>query len=146
MLVEEMYYSRNYFLRDAKGGRHRFSTRILATLETIDEIVKARNMGETVEPLDPVPSKRPPVERTLADLIETDGFTAEALHMACFVGFLALKSGVASIEDVLGDFGLVHEIAHNMHMGEGELCIASRAEVARMARRHERAIPGHPYR
>ena len=103
-------------------------------------------MGETVEPLDPVPSKRPPVERTLADLIETDGFTAEALHMACFVGFLALKSGVASIEDVLGDFGLVHEIAHNMHMGEGELCIASRAEVARMARRHERAIPGHPYR
>lgn len=146
MMVEEMYYSRDYFLRDAEGGRHRFRTRILATPETIDEIVKARNIGETVEPLDPVPARRPPVERTLADSIETGGFTAEALHMACFVGFLALKSGVASIEDVLGDFGLIHEVAHNMHMGEGETCIASRAEVARMARRLERAIPGHPYR
>ena len=127
-------------------GGHRFGTKIRAAPETIDEIVKARNIGETVEPLDPVPSRRPPDEKSLAGLIETDGFTAAALHMACFVGFLALKSGVASIEDVLGDLGLIHEVAHNMHVGEGETCIASRAEVARMARRLERAIPGHPYR
>ena len=81
----------------------------------------------------------------MADIIEADGFTAEALHMACFVGFMALKSGVASIEEVLGDVGLLHEIAHNMDIGEGDTCIASRAEVVRMARRIERAIPGHPY-
>ncbi len=92
-----------------------------------------------------MPCKRPPDDKSLADLIDTNGFTVGALHMACFVGFVALKSGAASIEAVLGDVGLIHEIAHNMHIGEGNLCIASRVEVVRMARRLERAIPGHPY-
>ena len=91
-----------------------------------------------------MPCKRPPDDKPLADLIETEGFTIEALHMACFVGFLALKSEGASIEEVLGDVGLIHEIAHNMEIGEGNTCIASRAEVVRMARRIERAIPGYP--
>ena len=72
-------------------------------------------------------------------------FTAGALHMACFVGFLALKSGVTTVEDVLGDFGLIHEIAHNMDIGEGDPCVATRSEVVRMARKIEQAIPGHPY-
>ena len=92
-----------------------------------------------------MPCKRPPGSKPLADIIETDGFTAEVIHMACFVGFLALKSGVVSIEDVLGDVGLIHEIAHNMDIGEGDPCIASRAEVMGMARRIERAIPGYPH-
>ena len=50
------------------------------------------------------------------------------------------------IEDVLAGGGVNYEIAHNMHLGESERCIASRTEVVRMARRFERAIPGHPYR
>ena len=65
--------------------------------------------------------------------------------MSCFVGFLALRSGAASVEEVLGDFGLIHEIAHNMHIGEGNSRIASRIKIVRMARRIEQAIPGHPY-
>ena len=64
--------------------------------------------------------------------------------MACFVGFLALKSGMSSIEEVLGDVGLIHEIAHNIDIGEGNPCIATRAAVVRMAHRIERAIPGYP--
>ena len=91
-----------------------------------------------------MPCKRVPDGKPLADLIETNSFTVEVLHMACFVGFLALKSGVATVEDILGDCGLVHEIAHNMDIGEGNPCIATRAVVVRMARRIERAIPGYP--
>ena len=123
----------------------RFGTTVKAPPERIDEIVAARNIGEVTEPGDPMPCKRPPDDKSLADLIDTNGFTVGALHMACFVGFVALKSGAASIEEVLGDVGLIHEIAHNMHIGEGNLCIASRGEVVRMAHRLERAIPGHPY-
>ena len=51
------------------------------------------NGRDNLEPRDSVPCKRPPGSKPLADLIETEGFTAEVLHMACFVGFLALKSG-----------------------------------------------------
>lgn len=143
-MVGELYYSLNYFLRDAGGQRRRFDTIVKSTPETIDEIIATRNIGEVPEPRDSVPCKRPPGSKPLADLIETEGFTAEVLHMACFVGFLALKSGVVNIEDVLGDIGLIHEIAHNMDIGEGESCIASREEVVRIARRIERAIPGYP--
>ena len=52
---------------------------------------------------------------------------------------------VASGEDVLGDVGLIHEIAHNMDIGEGEPLIASRSQIVRMARKIEQAIPGYPY-
>ena len=141
-----MYYSRNYFLVDQGRRRRRFGTTVKASPQTINDIVKARNLGEVDEPCGTVPTRRPPAGRTLADLIEADGFTVPALHMACFVGFLALKTQVASVEDVLGDVGLIHEIAHNMHFGEGEASIASRSEVVRMARQIERAIPGYPYR
>ena len=64
-------------------------------------------------------------------------------HTACCVGFLALKYGVASIWEVLGDVVLFHENGHNMDIGDGNPRIASRAEVVRMTRRIERAFPGY---
>ena len=141
-----MYYSRNYFLVDVTGRRRRFGTTIKASPDTIAEIVAARNIGEVPEREDPILCKRFSERMPLADRIETKGFTAESLHMACFVGFLALKSEVASVEEIMGDVGLVHEIAHNLDCGEGAACIATRAEVVEMARRIARAIPGYPYR
>ena len=68
--------------------------------------------------------------------------------MACFVGFLALKAGVASIEEVLGDCGLIHEIAHQMDLGSGDKVgnpWATTEDIKAMARRIEQAIPGHPF-
>ena len=78
-------------------------------------------------------------------MIEAEGFTPDTIHYACYVGFLALKCGSASIEDILGDCGLIHEMSHNMAFGEGEACIADRNQVVRMARKIEQAIPGYPY-
>ena len=57
---------------------------------------------------------------------------------------LGAQIRVVNIEDVLGDVGLIHEIAHNLDIGEGDPCIASRAEVVRMASSIEWAIPGYP--
>lgn len=34
------------------------------------------------------------------------------VHHACFIGFVALKAGVASIDEVLGDHGIVHNLVH----------------------------------
>ena len=140
------YFSREYTLVDINGQSHRFSSKIEATDETIGSVLQARNIGEQKERFDPLPSDRRPHEKSLSSLIKEQGFTSTALHMACFVGFVALKSGTASPEEILGDTGLIHEIAHNMELGEGAVCIATRRDVVRMARKIERAIPGNPYR
>ncbi len=88
-----------------------------------------------------MPCKRPPDSEPPADLIETEGFTVEVLHMACFVEFLAFKSGVASIEEVPGERGM----ALNTDLGEGNPFLASPTEVVRMTRQIDRFPPGYPY-
>ncbi len=151
-MAEELYFRKEYALTDEDGQRHRFPSCIRATENTIDEIVEMRGgfevpeqhlVGGRIEYSGP--STRPPREPSLAEKLEVEGFTLDTLHMACFVGFLALKANAASVEDVLGDCGLIHEIVHNMAFGEGEPCIAGRRQIVRMARRIEQAIPGHPY-
>lgn len=148
-MSDDLYFYREYVLTDVGGQRHRFPTQIRATEETIDELVKARGGFEVEAPHDPRPSSRPPGDSCLTELIEAEGFTPATLHMACFVGFLALKAGVASVEQVLGDCGLIHEIAHQMDLGSGDEVgtpWATTEDIKVMARRIERAIPGHPYR
>ena len=81
-------------------------------------------------------------------MIASDGCTAAALHLACFVGFLALKSGSATIEEVLGDTGLIHEMVHRMCSVDEDddyPFIVSQEELADMAHRIERTIPGYPF-
>ena len=133
----------NYTVLDQDGQKRRFGSTVMAAPETIRNIVKTRQLGETgYEEF--APSRTAPNERSLADMIEADGCTIEATHMACFVGFLALKSGAATVDEILGDRGLVHEIVHCLVGDHDEPLLASQAEMVRMARRIERAIPGHP--
>lgn len=40
------------------------------------------------------------------------GNIPQALHAACFMGFVALKAGVATPEDLLSDGGIIHNLAH----------------------------------
>ena len=37
--------------------------------------------------------------------------------MACFVGFVAINSGIPTAEEILADRGLIHEIAQNLEIG-----------------------------
>lgn len=146
-MVNKLYFHRKYILSDAHGGRHGFGTKIRATEETIDEIVSARGGFEAKTLLDPLPSSRLPDDLCISELIETEGFTRATLHIACFVGLLALKAGVASIEQVFVDCGLIHEIAHKIDLGSGDEVgnpWATTEDIKLMARGIERAIPGHP--
>ena len=142
-MYDDLFYSLDYHLCDPDGQRRRFASQVRATPETVEAVIAARNLGEFGSKTT-LPFNAPPKDWCLAKMIEADGFAPHVLHMACFVGFVAIKSGVATVEDILGDCGLVHEIAHNLDIGEGEPLIATRANLVEMARRIERAIPGYP--
>ena len=80
--------------------------------------------------------------------IERDGCTMENLHYACLVGFLALKAGVATVDEILGDYGLVHELVHWQYIENDDAAILQHApqtaDVVELARRIEQAIPCWP--
>ena len=140
--MRQMFYSLHYRVPDLRGRRRSFRSVVKAAPETISDTVKARGLEEYG---DSPPWRGPVTERSLTAVIEQEGATLGALHMACFVGYVAVKAGVASVEQVLGDCGLIHEIIHNLDFVEGEPCVATRAELVEMARQIEQAIPGHPY-
>lgn len=43
----------------------------------------------------------------------------EIMHTCCFLGFVAVKSNTITIEDILGDNGVVHELSHAIADLEG---------------------------
>ena len=117
-MAEELILHREYTLTYVYGMQYRFGTKIRATHETIHEVVQARNMGEVQVQYVSRPMVRSPSKEPLADPIEDDGLTVEALYVACFVGFMALKSGGATVKSVLGDGGLILETVHNIAFDE----------------------------
>ena len=42
-----------------------------------------------------------------------------AFHAACYLAFLALSLEVATVSEVLGDYGLLHELAHGVERAIG---------------------------
>lgn len=121
------------------SGR-RFSSEVIATPETLDTVLASRNIGEVT---DSAPSPRPPFFEPLSAMLERNGATPKVLHYAVFVGWLAIKSGVATVDDILGDCGLVHELAHCLQ--EVDLVARDFAEIVEMAHRIERAVPGYSW-
>jgi hypothetical protein len=47
-----------------------------------------------------------------SDLIFEDLTSDELLHLVCFASWLNLKSGYCSIDDILSDCGVLHELIH----------------------------------
>jgi hypothetical protein len=80
------------------------------TIGEAQQIANQRNLGERVN--------------VLASLIGFDGVPdlpsdhyaagriAEALHAACWLGFIACKAGVTTGEELLDDNGVIHNLAH----------------------------------
>lgn len=54
------------------------------------------------------------LQGSLGAMIRRDGFTPDGMHYACFLGHLALALEVATADEILGDYGLVHEYAHGL--------------------------------
>ena len=77
--------------------------------------------------------------------IQRDGVTTQTLHGACLLGFVALKTEQASVDEVLGDYGLVHEMAHILDFGPSVTPgAASVDDVVAMAERLERRLAEIP--
>ena len=69
-------------------------------------------------------------ELSVAVRLRKEGATPATMHACCFIGFVALKTGVATADEVLGDFGLVHEAAHALHIGEPDHTAETVAAIA----------------
>ena len=63
--------------------------------------------------------------------IRNEPLSPTTMHLACFVGFMLLMREVATIDEVLGDYGLVHELAHFREFGPG--CSPHAATVETLA-------------
>lgn len=55
------------------------------------------------------------------------------VHALCYLGQIALASGVATTQEVLGDQGFIHEYAHRV----------SRRALAKRVSEIERRVPGY---
>ena len=123
---------------------NRFPTQVIATPDTIKDVLARRNIDESLD--DCVPIRRSPYLRPLCDLLGRDGVTPKTLHHAVFIGWQALKSGAANADDILGDCGLVHEMVHALQGRANEappFAIGrSFEDLVEMAHRIECAIPG----
>lgn len=70
------------------------------SLKEAEEIINIRNIGEKIVG----ELENSPIPKTLNSL--------ELLHYVSFLSFIALKSGKLTIEEVLGDRGVLHELIH----------------------------------
>lgn len=91
--------------------RYRFGSVVHARSEVeAVEICAARGLGETLDDAQPLPDFR--AELPASWHWENSG-NAERLHAICWLANLAMASGVADREELLGDFGMVHEAVHH---------------------------------
>lgn len=83
--------------------------------------------------------------RDLAGLpaaILQDPTGAGTMHGACFLGFALLKAELATVDEILGDYGLVHELAHIRELGPSVTPVAASVEqLAAFAQRLLERLP-----
>lgn len=97
------------FLTEYFQGDERYSSHIYAkSYHAANRLAIIRNIGEAIigEDID---------YKYIAKEPET---IVEALHEACFLSYLVLKSGKLGIDEILGDRGILHEMAHLLHLSD----------------------------
>lgn len=79
-------------------------------MRAIRSAQKKRGMGESIDSIVGEIDTLPDYSRL--NNKEFRNRLPEILHTACFLSLFALNAGTASIEDILGDEGVIHELAH----------------------------------
>ena len=62
-----------------------------------------------------------PLTRPVKDIgarIKNEGITIKNLHALTYLAWLGTKTGRATLEETLGDYGIVHEAVHTLAFGE----------------------------
>lgn len=113
-----------------------------------DRLVEMRGIGERVWNEGRAPVEGISVREILSRPQLTTGDYNAALHAACFLGWLAINSRAARPSDILGDRGLVHQLAH-LACGDPGLIAGDAHEplieyLITLATVIERRIPGWP--
>lgn len=72
--------------------------------EEAQAVADSRGMGEMVQGVQSVSEFN-------AESVAVKSFS-DLLHMGCFLSYVALKSGKAIPDEILGDRGVLHEIVH----------------------------------
>jgi hypothetical protein len=93
-----------------------------------EKCARDRGMNEVVW----LESRAPNYPRA-STALRKSGFRRDVLHNLCFMSHMALKSGVATSEEILGDEGLIHEYIHG---AKRHILIAKCIEI-------EKRIPGY---
>ena len=102
------------------------------SLKDARSCAKARGMGEYVEPYIKPTKKRP--YKPASKVLSGRAALREKFHALCYLGQLALASGVAQPWEIVGDRGIIHRFSH----GEG----GSKSLMAEI-RRIEGLVPGY---
>lgn len=89
-------------------GGQSFSEIWAGTKDQAEEIAAARGMGPCTRASGPRKEFRPSILATLPG-----GWgRPDVLHSIAYLGFLAGRHGLVSVEDLVGDDGPIHELAH----------------------------------
>jgi len=102
------------------------------------QVAKRRGLGEKI--LGETGRRKAPYTTPSEWLAKRRLRNADVLHALCWMAHLALKSGAATPEELVGDRGLIHEYAHMRSYG-GRSGVRRRELIAK-AREIEERIPG----
>lgn len=98
------YYVTTYHVGNTPYGCHIYAT----STRQAEAIARKRNIGERVEGRGEAPVKK-------------YGLTPiQKLHQATFLGWIGIKAGLLTEDDVVGDRGLVHEMIHMMETADDQ--------------------------
>lgn len=102
------------FITEYKTGGRTYGSEILAVdQEDAERICQERNIGEVVA----------------GQGSKKSILTISDIHMICFMSFIALKSGKMTIDEVLGDGGVLHEAIHMIDTMDGSFTESSLREL-----------------
>lgn len=90
-------------------------------ISKIRQAIKRRNIGESVE--SQIQEIECIVDFTKLLLVDFNTHLPEITHLACYLSFIALKANTITIEEVLGDEGIVHQLSHLMSQEINEFSV-----------------------
>lgn len=100
-----------------KIGEESYASYILGTsIEKIKKAVDLRGLGEMLD--SSICDIAVIEDYSLLSDCEFKNRLPEIIHTWCYLSLIAFNSGGLSIQEILSDRGIIHELTHILHIGE----------------------------
>ena len=152
-VCDSCFHNDKFFMTQYSVGESPswFTSVFRCSPKDVNEVISQRNIGECSY-RDWKGKAVPSVTRKgvgyrmfekLSDRLESRELQPEAedIHASCYFGYIALQSGSATPEDLLGDKGIIHELVHNM-LYPGDPAVSEIKELIKKVKSIEDKIPG----